>query len=71
MNPTTEIVTLVLPGTGKFTVELYSITGALVKAWQVEGKEKTTLSIPGPKGIYLLRISENNGQPQVVRLVKQ
>ena len=70
-NPTADAVTLEYGGGERLRVELRSVTGGLLR--QSEFHTRTTLPMAAyPPGVYVLRISEADGNRSTIRkLVKQ
>jgi hypothetical protein len=68
-NPTTGRVNLEWKMPGQYQLEIYTAAGALVQKWQETTAEKTSLQLPGAKGVYHLVITneEGNWSQQIIK----
>ncbi|MDD3891290.1 MAG: T9SS type A sorting domain-containing protein [Bacteroidales bacterium] len=70
-NPTHGEVTIKIPTEEKVgTVEIYSITGALVYSKQYNASlSEIKLNIDQPQGVYMVRLTLNNGETSIGKLI--
>lgn len=69
-NPTSDKLTVTLPGADRFTVELYDGAGNLVLSKAVNGTESGSIDLTSlAGGVYFMKVSNNN-QQHVKRVVK-
>lgn len=52
-------------------VELLNISGQLIQAFELQEKQQFTISIEGAAGIYLLRLTNELGERDNLKLIKQ
>ncbi len=70
-NPATDEVLITFPSTKERSLQLFSITGTLIKDIGISNTERILICISDlPKGIYLLRI-EQSFHHSFIKLVKQ
>lgn len=68
-NPTSGNVTLKVKTTGTYMVEVTNTLGQLVSKMEVS-TQSTTLELPQEKGIYFVKVSDTNGNNNVIKVVK-
>ncbi len=52
------------------TCEIFSISGKLVKTMDIDNKRRIEFMLDGPKGMYILRIKNTNGEKSIQKVVK-
>ncbi len=70
-NPTQGEVTIIIPTEDKVsTIEVYSITGALVYSKQYNANlNEVKLNINQPQGVYMVKVTLNNGNASIGKLI--
>lgn len=70
-NPTNGNFTIEFDGVqAELNVQLLSVSGQVLEAETYTNTNLVTLEITQPKGVYLLKVTDNNGNVAVLRLIK-
>jgi len=60
-NPAKDIISISVPSKNAVTIEIFNVLGSKVKVYQHEGGETAKIDVSElQKGIYFIRINENN-----------
>lgn len=71
-NPATEKVMIDFGGMhSNMTVEVSNIAGQLMQTKTITNASGTELKIDGPKGVYLIKLTNDKGQASYLKLVKE
>lgn len=71
-NPNNGNFSIQLPAeVGKANVEIFSTTGSLILSQRIDSNEVRLMNIDQPKGVYMVKITLDNGKSSVSKLVIQ